>query len=508
MKLSLVIEAIDKASSNVKRITGNVRDLGTRGMGVVQRATQGANRQLDRFGRGTAGRLRTLSVAAARFAGRTGLRAIEIGAEKAGWALGRLIRKGLGLAASTAKWGVAAAGFFAGWGVRNIIQTASQFEQFQIVLENNEGSAEKARKAMGWVKEFSEKTPYKVGEVMEAFVQMKQRGFDPMSGSLRALGDAASGLGEPLIQAVDAVASAVAGEYEPLRRFGIRISKSGEMLAMSYRKNGKNISSSVKDNVVEIERAVTSIFGDKFANMMDRQSRTLAGIWSNLEDKVTNFQLDIAAAGFFDKVKGKLQQVLDKVNEMAANGTLERWAKNISDWLVKMTDEAWKFFKSTKWSEVGSDLKTIARGAWAIALALGKAVEWGSRLKALFDKIPPWAKMFMPGSQGAQLFGIAGNAASWITRKDDPKKMPLPAPFPPRLPAAPFKAGHQPIKWPATSRAGSSSSAGAVQVGGRLEIELKGSGARDARVRTVQSANNDVPISVRANRGRAMETFG
>lgn len=71
MKLSLVIEAVDKASARIKRITGDVRGLGTRGMGAVQRATQGANRELGRFGSGFVSKVRSYTVSAARFAGRT-----------------------------------------------------------------------------------------------------------------------------------------------------------------------------------------------------------------------------------------------------------------------------------------------------------------------------------------------------------------------------------------------------------------------------------------------------
>src|SRR3546814_12082287 len=117
MKLSLVIEAVDKASQRVKRITGNVRDLGTRGMGTVQRATQGANRQLGRFGQGMSGRLRTLTAAAARFAGRTGLMAIERSARSAGRGVMWLLVKAGELAASAATWTVAAGG--TGGGGRN-----------------------------------------------------------------------------------------------------------------------------------------------------------------------------------------------------------------------------------------------------------------------------------------------------------------------------------------------------------------------------------------------------
>src|SRR3546814_7160434 len=61
-------------------------------------------------------------------------------------------------------------------------------------------------------------------------------------------------------------------------------------------------------NAAAINKAIRDIADDRFSGMMDRQSRTIKGLWSNLLDMLANFQLDVADRGFFDVVKGKVQQ--------------------------------------------------------------------------------------------------------------------------------------------------------------------------------------------------------
>lgn len=493
MKLSLVIEAIDKASRNVKRITGNVRDLGTRGMGVVQRATQGANRQLDRFGRGTAGRLRTLSVAAARFAGRTGLRAIEIGAEKAGWALGRLIRKGFDLAASTAKWGVAAAGFFAGWGIREIIKTGAQFEDFQAVLEGTEGSVAKAKSALSWVQKFAKDTPYELAEVTDAFVRARGVGIDPMGGAFKNMGDAASGARKSIMDAVEAIADAQTGEFERLKEFNITTSVAGAKVTFSYLdKAGKNMTRTVSKNMRDIQRTVLEIFGEKYADGMIRRSRTLNGIWSNIKDSASGFFKMIADAGFFDTVKSKLQAILGQTDKMAANGSLAKWAKNISDWLVKMTDEAWNFIRNTDWNEVAGHLKNVATLVWWIVKGLSAIVGLASKAADGFrwmrdTRTSDWLGLTEPKKE--RPFSVPGDkSAKWPGKASD-RLRPVPS-------AAPLKSGHQPVKWPAKTSL-------AAPMKGEVTVRVEAAQGTRARV---SSASSSSSLSLNAtSRGRAME---
>ncbi len=72
---------------------------------------------------------------------------------------------------------------------------------------------------------FRGQEPYELAEVNEAFVQLRTRGMDPTKGLLKTLGDTSAAMGQPIMQAVEAVADAVTGENERLKAFGITASK-------------------------------------------------------------------------------------------------------------------------------------------------------------------------------------------------------------------------------------------------------------------------------------------
>ena len=71
------------------------------------------------------------------------------------------------------------------------------------------------------------------------------------------------------------LASATAGEFEPLRRYGIRIAKDGANLRLEWRKNGKVFRETVRDDQAALERAITEIMNKRFPEMMKRQSNNL-----------------------------------------------------------------------------------------------------------------------------------------------------------------------------------------------------------------------------------------
>ncbi|WP_052507989.1 tape measure protein [Sphingomonas hengshuiensis] len=383
MKLSLILEAIDRATAPARRVTAAVEGLTRRGIKPLGKAMQDVDRAGSRFLTGLPTRITALAARVRALAGRAGMGALTKAAEGTGFAIGRLIRMAGGLAAKGLALGTAGAGFLGGWFTSGVIGQASKFEQFRVVLENTEGSAAAAKRAMDWVKQFATVTPYELGDVMEAFVALKAYGIDPTDGALRTLGDAASGMGKPLMQAIEMMADAQTGEFERLKEFGIRSKVQGNQVAFTYQRNGKEITRTAQKSGVAIQKALMGIFGERFGGMMDKQSRTFAGMWSNLSDALTNFQVSIADAGFFDAVKGKLEAMLSRVNALAADGTLAKWAQTISDRMTAIADKAVQFATGTDWAAVGNGLVGIANALLAIVGALGKAYSYASNISAI-----------------------------------------------------------------------------------------------------------------------------
>ncbi|QIG73258.1 putative tail tape measure protein [Rhizobium phage RHph_N17] len=226
---------------------------------------------------------------------------------------------------------------------KSVIETSAQFEGYQATLETIEGSADKAKKSLAWISEFAKTTPYDVAGVTEAFVKLKAYGLDPMDGSMVALGDAASGMGKTLNQAVEAMADAVTGENERLKEFGITTSVAGDKITYTWRQNGKEMTKTLKKNGVEIAKFLRDNFEGRFAGAMIRQSKTWNGMISNLGDTWTGFQRMIGDAGFFEAVKGQLGRLMDYLGSLQADGTMQKWAKRFSDVFITVTNGAAAF---------------------------------------------------------------------------------------------------------------------------------------------------------------------
>ncbi|MFZ5746355.1 MAG: tape measure protein [Pseudomonadota bacterium] len=386
MKLSLILEAKDRASRLVERVQRGVTGLRQRGITPLGRAMQNVDRVGSRFLTNLPTRLSALAVRVRAVAGRWGMGALRIGALGAAAAIGTTIRMVATLAALTAGLAAFGAGFAASWATAGVVKVGAQFEQFRVVLENTEGSAQKAQAAMDWVKTFARQTPYEIGDVMQAFVALKAYGIDPTNGALTALGNAASGMGKPLMQAIEMLADAQTGEFERLKEFGVRASQQGNKVTFTYMRAGKEVTRTANKSAADIQKALIGIFDERFKGMMDRQSRTLAGLWSNLMDMLTNFQLTIADAGFFDAIKAKLQSVLDLVNKWAADGTLQRAAERISTLLTDITNKAYDFVTKTDWNAVVTGIGAIATALVNVIGLIGRAATEFGKLTARFDR--------------------------------------------------------------------------------------------------------------------------
>lgn len=235
----------------------------------------------------------------------------------------------------------------AGFMIKGIIDTASQFETFRAQLTTLEGSSEKARASMDWISDFAVKTPYELDEVTEAFVKLKSYGLDPMKDNLLlTMGNAAAGANKDLIQGVEALADAVVGQNTRLKEFASIDAKiSGDKVIYNYTDStGKQRRAMAdKNNREQIRATLQTIWNEKYGGAMDKLSQTWAGKISNISDAWGAFKRMIADAGVFNYLKEKLGSLLDKIDAMKNNGSLQKLAETISKNLVTAFEKAWAF---------------------------------------------------------------------------------------------------------------------------------------------------------------------
>lgn len=196
--------------------------------------------------------------------------------------------KGLDSIAGKLKGTVAAAFTIAAvMGFADKVGTArAEYEKFQAVMANTFQSKDVGDGAMAMLTKFAAETPYQLNELTGGFIKLVNRGINPTRDEMTKMGDLASSQGKGFDQLVEAVMDAQTGEFERMKEFGIKASKSGDLVSLSF----KGVTKMVKNNEMAIKDAIIQYGAMKgVAGSMDVVSKTLGGRLSNLEDQWWNF---------------------------------------------------------------------------------------------------------------------------------------------------------------------------------------------------------------------------
>ena len=501
LKFSMVLQAVDRVTAPARRVrtavsgmTSGIRQFAQQMRRTSQDVQSGA-RSLEyyqtrarRMRQVALGRIFQAAAASARQLAtnvRAGVRNLNL-MERAGRAAGAGIRSLVGKAAGLAKWGLAGASAATGLSLFNLFDTAGQMEQYRIAFQVAEGSAEKAKAKMDWISKFAADTPYELDQTIEAFRTLQSvAGVDPTDGSLRIVGDAAAGTSKDLQQVAEAYADAVNMQFERLLELGLRATQQGNKVTFVYRKNGQAITKTVKKDGLEVKKALEGIWKDQFGGSTLAQSKSLFGILSNMKDMWSRFQVMVADAGIFEKVKAKLSELYEWVSKLADNGTLKVWAKDISDALGSAFDWAVNLIKNTDWAAFGRDLQKIGKAAWDIANGVADAVRAYQRWNAGNE-----ARLY----EGTENGWFSSKQAREDARK---KRQALEKEFGPLTGTG---RAEQRNRAPAVSKP--QASAGRVQVGGATKVEVAFVGPLRGRVVSTRADNAAVPTIV--NLGHSM----
>jgi hypothetical protein len=406
LRLNLLIQATERVTAPIRRIQQGLRRMATDGARGARQLGSALDRLRSIAGRTGAAAGRALQGGFARAFAR-----IRSMASNAIRGVGSIMRGGLvGIGAGI----TAAAGALLYQLTVGTIGTASQFEQFSIILGNTERSAEGARRAVAWIQDFATRTPYELADVVEGFKPLRLINFNPMQGSLESIGNAAAAMGRPLLDAVEAVSGALRGEFDPLEGFGIFMGAEGARRTVRYYDQaGREIRRTISGDARTMERELSRIFNEKFPSMMQRQSASAAGLWANLLDMATNFQLRVANAGLFDFVKTQLRDLLSYINNLATNGTLQEWAQQISDKIVRAATVVSDWVRGGGLQRLGDQLLTVAQAVRDVSAAL---VSMADSIRSL-PSLPDWFN----APRAARRF------EAWL--RSDPAPAPAPAPL-------------------------------------------------------------------------------
>lgn len=331
MKVAMIFEAVDRASSVIRGIIGAQTKLNAL-----------AGRGLQSVAAGSAKVATNIAVAGAAVAG------VAVSAAAA---------------------------------ARALIEPGRQFERYNVQLAALEGSADKGRAAMAWITDFAVRTPLELDQVVDSYVQLKSFGLDPTNGTMMALVDtmAANGKGAEHLSGI-ALALGQAWTKQKLQgEEAMQLLERGvpvwDLLAEATGKSVpqlQKLASAGKLGRKEIQLLI-DVMGEKYAGASARMAETFDGILSNIADAWLQFQLAVNDAGLFDWMKGRAQEVLAIIQRMAADGSLARLAREVSDAIVTTLTALWE----------------IGRAAADVLMGIGRG------LSHLADFVGGWRQLAM-----------------------------------------------------------------------------------------------------------------
>lgn len=175
------------------------------------------------------------------------------------------------------------------------VQAAGSFQQTQAAMTNMLGSAERAQSLLNDLQSFAAKTPFEFNDVAAASQKFLAFGFtaEQVIPTLTAVGDAAAGvgLGKEGVDRVTLALGQMAAKAKVQSDEMLQLTEAGipawQMLADKIGVSVPQAMDMVSKGAVDAQTGLQALVGgmeEKFGGMMEQQSSTITGTWSNMMD--------------------------------------------------------------------------------------------------------------------------------------------------------------------------------------------------------------------------------
>lgn len=237
------------------------------------------------------------------------------------------------------------------------VQAAGSFQQTQAAMTNMLGSAERAQSLLSDLQNFAAKTPFEFNDVAAATQKFLAFGFtaEQVIPTLTAVGDAAAGvgLGKEGVDRVTLALGQMAAKAKVQSDEMLQLTEAGipawQMLADKIGVSVPQAMDMVSKGAVDAQTGLQALVGgmeEKFGGMMEQQSSTITGTWSNMMDGLSQTAIAVG------------QQISD--------------ALNLPDIFASLGDSLQQFAALVKEQGIGEALsQMIPPEVQAAAAALG-----------------------------------------------------------------------------------------------------------------------------------------
>ena len=224
------------------------------------------------------------------------------------------------------------------------LSTASAAETTEISFTTMLGSAEAATEMMGTLADFAAHTPFELSGLQTATRQLLAYGFtaDEVVPMLTAVGDATAALGTGQ-QGIEAVTRAL-GQMQTRGKVSseemLQLTEQGipawQYLAEAIGTDTAGAMAAVSEGAVDAEtgiKALTEGMERDFGGMMDAQSKTIAGLMSNLTDAIEQPLMELRNSDAYAALADSLSHLVD-----AAGPFVESMLPMMEDGLSAVAD--------------------------------------------------------------------------------------------------------------------------------------------------------------------------
>ena len=202
-----------------------------------------------------------------------------------------------------------------------LISVSREFDVLNAQLITATGSIDGASKAFEALSSFAATTPYSLDQAVKGFTQLVNLGLTPSERALKSYGNTAAAMGKDLSQMIEAVADASTGEFERLKEFGIKASKQGDDIRVTF----QGVTTTIGNSAAEIEGYLMGLGENQFAGAMEERANTLDGAISNLEDTWDGLFRAVSSAGTGELIASGVRMATDEIQsltDMIASGEM------------------------------------------------------------------------------------------------------------------------------------------------------------------------------------------
>ena len=206
------------------------------------------------------------------------------------------------------------------------VNAASTAEQYRVRLEVLLGSTKEANRMFQDMTAYAAKVPHTYQEIMASATSLSgvmKGGVDEIKQYMPMIGDLAAVTGMSLQETTGQV---------------IRMYSAGAAAADMFRERGITAMMGFKAGVhYSTEETRKMMFeswnktDSQFKGATDKLGKTWKGLTSMMADRWFQVRNKVMDAGLFDKLKGGLDSVIKKIDELDKSGRLDTWAKNMGD---------------------------------------------------------------------------------------------------------------------------------------------------------------------------------